>query len=107
MTDEQMQRHLRRANEVAREAAAKGRHPFGAVLVAPDFETVLLTHGNVDTVNHAEAVLARVAAHRFDAAYRSGLAGPTSATDAEDRHQSRPPLGLCLNRQFSFTREEP
>ena len=69
MTDEQMQRHLRHANEVAREAAAKGRHPFGAVLVAPDFETVLLAHGNVDTVNHAEAVLARVAAHRFDAAY--------------------------------------
>ena len=69
MTDEQTLRHLRRANEVARDAAAKGRHPFGAVLVAPDFETVLLEHGNVDTVNHAEAVLARVAAHRFDAAY--------------------------------------
>ena len=68
MTDEQTLRHLRRANEVARDAAAKGRHPFGAVLVAPDFETVLLEHGNVDTVNHAEAVLARVAAHRFDAA---------------------------------------
>ena len=69
MTDEQTLRHLRRANEVARDAAAKGRHPFGAVLVAPDFETVLLEHGNVDTVNHAEAVLARVAAHRFDPAY--------------------------------------
>ena len=69
MTDEQTVRHLRRANEVAQSAAAKGRHPFGAVLVAPDFETVLLEHGNVDTVNHAEAVLARVAAHRFDAAY--------------------------------------
>lgn len=69
MTDEQTLRHLRRANEVATDAAAKGRHPFGAVLVAPDFETVLLEHGNVDTVNHAEAVLARVAAHRFDAAY--------------------------------------
>ena len=68
MTDEQTLRHLRRANEVARDAAAKGRHPFGAVLVAPDFETVLLEHGNVDTVNHAEAVLARVAAHRFDPA---------------------------------------
>ena len=68
MTDEQTLRHLRRANAVARDAAAKGRHPFGAVLVAPDFETVLLEHGNVDTVNHAEAVLARVAAHRFDPA---------------------------------------
>ena len=69
MTDEQTLRHLRRANEVARDAAAKGRHPFAAVLVAPDFEAVLLEHGNVDTVNHAEAVLARVAAHRFDPAY--------------------------------------
>lgn len=68
MTDEQTLRHLRRASEVARDAAAKGRHPFGAVLVAPDGETVLLEHGNVDTVNHAEAVLARVAAHRFDKA---------------------------------------
>ena len=67
MTDEQLQRHLRRANAVAKDAMAKGRHPFGAVLVAPDGETVLLEHGNVDTVNHAEAVLARVAAHRFDA----------------------------------------
>ena len=69
MTNEQMLRHLRRANAVAQDAAAKGRHPFGAVLVAPDLETVLLEHGNVDSVNHAEAVLARVAAHRFDAAY--------------------------------------
>ena len=69
MTDEQTLRHLRRANAVAQDAVAKGRHPFGAVLVAPDFETVLLEHGNVDSVNHAEAVLARVAAHRFEAAY--------------------------------------
>ena len=69
MTNEQMLRHLRRANAVAQDAAAKGRHPFGAVLVAPDFDTVLLEHGNVDSVNHAEAVLARVAAHRFDSAY--------------------------------------
>ena len=68
MTDDQMQRHLRRANAVAQDTAAKGRHPFGAVLVAPDGETVLLEHGNVDAVNHAEAVLARVAAHRYDAA---------------------------------------
>ena len=60
--------HLRHANEVARAAMAKGRHPFGAVLVAPDGQTVLLEHGNVDTVNHAESVLARVAAHRHDAA---------------------------------------
>ena len=58
-------RHLRRANEVARAAMEKGRHPFGAILVDADGETVLLEQGNVDGVNHAEAVLARVAAHRF------------------------------------------
>jgi tRNA(Arg) A34 adenosine deaminase TadA len=68
MNGEQALRHLRRANEVARAAVAKGRHPFGALLVAADGETVLLEQANVDTVNHAEAVLARVAAHRFDAA---------------------------------------
>ena len=64
-TPEQMQRHLRRANAVARHALTQGRHPFGAILVGPDNETVLSEQGNVDSVNHAEAVLARVAAHRF------------------------------------------
>ena len=90
MTDEQTLRHLRRANEVARNAAAKGRHPFGAVLVAPDLETVLLEHGNVDTVNHAEAVLARVAAHRFDAAY---LWHCTLVTTVE-------PCAMCAATQY-------
>ena len=58
----QMFRHLRRANAVARRALEFGRHPFGAILVAPDHETVLAEQGNVDTVNHAESVLARTAA---------------------------------------------
>jgi tRNA(Arg) A34 adenosine deaminase TadA len=62
MTPDQALRHLRRANEVARAAMAAGHHPFGALLVAPDGETVLLEQRNVDTVNHAEAVLAREAA---------------------------------------------
>lgn len=64
-TPAQMLRHLRRANEVARAAMLAGHHPFGAVLVAPDHETVWLEQANVDTVNHAEAVLAREAAKRF------------------------------------------
>jgi tRNA(Arg) A34 adenosine deaminase TadA len=59
---------LRRANDVARRALAAGHHPFGAVLVAADGETVLLEQGNVDAVNHAEAVLARESARSFDAA---------------------------------------
>lgn len=90
MTDEQMQRHLRHACAVAQEAADKGRHPFGAVLVAADFETVLLAHGNVDAVNHAEAVLARVAAHRFDAAV---LWGCTLVTTVE-------PCAMCAATMY-------
>ncbi len=56
---------LHRAQALAERAAAEGHHPFGALLVAPDHETVLLEQGNVDSVNHAEAVLAREAARRF------------------------------------------
>lgn len=61
--------HLREAQAVARAALAAGHHPFCAVLVVPDHHTVLLRQGNVNTVNHAEAVLTREAAARFDAAY--------------------------------------
>ena len=61
-TQEQVLRHLRRCNDVAERATRLGRHPFGAILVAPDHETVLLEQCNIDTVNHAEATLARVAA---------------------------------------------
>ena len=61
-TVEQMARHLRAANAIAQRALAAGHHPFGAVLVGPDHETVLMEQGNVDSVNHAEAVLARRAA---------------------------------------------
>ena len=53
-TPEQMQRHLRAANAIAQRALAAGHHPFGALLVAPDHETVLIEQGNVDSVNHAE-----------------------------------------------------
>jgi tRNA(Arg) A34 adenosine deaminase TadA len=61
-TPEQMRRHLRTANAIAQRALDAGHHPFGALLVGPDNETVLLEQGNVDSVNHAEAVLARTAA---------------------------------------------
>lgn len=62
---EQVVALLRRAQALAERAAAAGHHPFGALLVAPDHETVLLEQGNVDSVNHAEAVLAREAARQF------------------------------------------
>jgi tRNA(Arg) A34 adenosine deaminase TadA len=81
---------LRRANDVARRALAAGHHPFGAVLVAADGETVLLEQGNVDVVNHAEAVLAREAARRFDAAT---LWACTLVTTVE-------PCAMCAGTQY-------
>ncbi len=90
LTHEQTLRHLRGANAVAQAALAKGKHPFGAVLVAADGETVLLEQGNVDGVNHAEAVLARVAAHRYDAAT---LWGCTLVTTVE-------PCAMCAGTQY-------
>ena len=65
----QVLRHLRRANAIAVRAVAMGHHPFGAILVGPDHETVLLEQGNVSTVNHAEAVLARTADMNFNPDY--------------------------------------
>jgi len=62
---EQLLRHLRHSNEVAERAVSLGHHPFGAVLVGPDQETVLLEQCNIDTVNHAESTLARVAATNY------------------------------------------
>ncbi len=67
-TREQMLAHLRAAHAVALRARDAGRHPFGAILVAADHDTVLLEQGNLDTVNHAESTLARAAAARFSAA---------------------------------------
>lgn len=65
MTPARILAHLGAANDVAREAAAHGHHPFGAVLVGPD-DRVLMRQGNIDVVRHAETELARRAA----AAYR-------------------------------------
>jgi tRNA(Arg) A34 adenosine deaminase TadA len=53
--------HLHRANQIAMRAREFGHHPFGAILVAPDQETILFEQGNVDTVNHAESVLIHTA----------------------------------------------
>lgn len=77
---EQMVKHLGRANAVAIAARRAGHHPFGAILVAPDRETVLLEQGNINTVNHAESVLARIAYDQFDPDY---LWGCTLYTTAE------------------------
>ena len=89
-TAAQMLRHLQRANAVARRALALGRHPFSAILVGPDHETVLAEQGNVDTVNHAESVLARMAATNFAPDH---LWGCTLYTTVE-------PCCMCAGTQY-------
>ena len=68
MTHDQTLAHLRAANDVARDAAAHGHHPFGAILVGPD-DQVLMRQGNLDAVRHAETELARRAAAAYAPAY--------------------------------------
>jgi len=89
-TPEQILRHLRRANAVAARSMAMGHHPFGAILVAPDQETVLMEQGNVSTVNHAESVLARTADMNFSPEY---LWGCTLYTTVE-------PCAMCAATQY-------
>ena len=68
-THEQMINFLKLSNDVAERAISLGHHPFGAVLVAPDHETVLFTQCNIDSVNHAESTLARIASTNYTAEY--------------------------------------
>ncbi len=90
MTPTQTITALRRADTVARRAMAMGRHPFGAVLVAPDGDTVLAEQGNIDTVNHAESTLARSAAANYPGAY---LAQCTLVTTFE-------PCAMCAGTVY-------
>ncbi|MFE8646884.1 nucleoside deaminase [Sphingomonas sp. NCPPB 2930] len=90
MTPAQAVAALRRANAVAERAMAMGRHPFGALLVAPDGETVLAEQGNIDTVNHAESTLARTAASTYPGAY---LARCTLVTTFE-------PCAMCAGTVY-------
>ncbi|MBT2323984.1 nucleoside deaminase [Variovorax paradoxus] len=90
MNDAQIVRALRRADQVARRAMAMGRHPFGAVLVAPDGDTVLAEQGNIDTVQHAEATLARAASLEYPADY---LAQCTLVTTFE-------PCAMCAGTVY-------
>ena len=64
MTRDQMINHILAANAVARDAAAHGHHPFGAILVGPD-DTILMRQANLNTVRHAEVELARRAADAY------------------------------------------
>jgi tRNA(Arg) A34 adenosine deaminase TadA len=90
MTPQQVVAALRRANEVAQQAMKEGHHPFGAVLIAPDGETVLMAQGNINTVNHAEATLIRAAAEKYSADY---LWQCTLVTTVE-------PCAMCAATQY-------
>lgn len=90
MTKEQAVRHLRHANEVARQVMLDGHHPFAALLIAPDGETVLDQQGNINTVNHAESTLARRVSEHYDTEY---LWECTLVTTAE-------PCVMCAGTQY-------
>jgi tRNA(Arg) A34 adenosine deaminase TadA len=90
ITPAQVLAALRAANEVARRSVQRGHHPFGAVLIGPQGDKVWLEQGNVDSVNHAEAVLARTAAERWDA---STLWACTLVTTVE-------PCAMCAGTQY-------
>jgi tRNA(Arg) A34 adenosine deaminase TadA len=87
---QQMLRHLRHANNVAKAAMDKGHHPFGAILVASDNETVVLEQGNIDSVAHAESTLAQRAAKQFTP---DELWGMTLYSTAE-------PCVMCAGTQY-------
>ena len=89
-TPAQIVAQLRAPNATAAQARAAGPPPFGAVLVAADHSTVLLRQGNVDAVNHAEAVLAREAARLYPP---DVLWGCTLYTTVE-------PCAMCAGTQY-------
>lgn len=68
-TEEQIKAGMEACLIVQRRAMTMGKRPFAAVLIAPDNETVLLTHQSIDHVNHAESSLARLAASHYTQKY--------------------------------------
>lgn len=69
LNHQQILKHLRTANEVSKEVVESGHPPFGAVLVAPDGETVLMKQGNVSLMDHAETVSSRLAFAQYEPDY--------------------------------------
>ena len=67
MNNDQACKALRTVNSIAAMAKNNGKHPFAAILIAEDAETVLLSASNISTVRHAEIELAREAAKMYDA----------------------------------------
>ncbi|KAK4542697.1 hypothetical protein LTR36_006269 [Oleoguttula mirabilis] len=65
----QMEKALEACLIIQQRAVDMGKQPFAAVLLGPDNETVLLTHSNLDHVNHAESSLVRLAAAHYTQEY--------------------------------------
>ncbi len=65
----ELERHLRRAIELARQARERGNHPFGALLVDRSGAVLLEAENTIrsdrDVTAHAETNLVRMATHRF------------------------------------------
>ena len=78
-TDEML---ILRSLEIAREARDNGNHPFGALLVGPDYEILLDAENTVitesDITGHAETNLIRAAARKFNPEYLAGCSVYTS-----------------------------
>jgi tRNA(Arg) A34 adenosine deaminase TadA len=69
LTHEQDIDFLRRTLELSIESKTNGNHPFGAVLVGPDGETLVESGNTFQTdkgLGHAEANVARIAAKAFE-----------------------------------------
>ena len=69
MNEHQAHDALRKVNELAAQAKEQGKHPFAAVLLDEDEETILLSACNISTLKHAEIELVRMAAESFDSDY--------------------------------------
>ncbi len=69
---QQILKYLRAANDVAKEAADFGHHPFGAVLVAPNGDRVLMRQGNLSSIQHAETEISRRAFAQYNPDYLWG-----------------------------------
>jgi hypothetical protein len=53
-TKAQIDSAIEKCLDIQRRAVTFDKRPFAALLLAPDNETVLLSHQSVDQVNHAE-----------------------------------------------------
>ena len=69
MNDKHACEALRKVNLLAAKAKNDGKHPFAAVLLAEDTQTILLSAYNVSTVKHAEIELVRRAAEKYDSEF--------------------------------------